>query len=366
MVGNKIPSSLQKQTETNYYKHKSARTFASLFSCTIMAVIHFLNVKQGDCSCIQYNSGRVSVIDVFNASKPLTTESLRDTIEFSAKSVRGNFNQKEHPVNPIEYLQQHKIQQVFRFILTHPDMDHMGGIKDFFETFYPTNLWDTDNTKEMGSFTGSPYSEEDWQFYKDMRSGAYDKTKRLTLFAGAKGQFYNTNENGNSGGDGLYILAPTPDLVEEANRIGDFNDCSYVILYRSGSRRIIFGGDSHDKTWDYILSNYESHVKDVDLLIAPHHGRDSGRSFDFLDTVRPKITFFGNANSVHLAYSAWNNRKLPFITNNQGNCLLADINSDTMSIYATYENFARKFTEKCNYQTYYENKLQAWFLGQLP
>lgn len=328
-----------------------------------MAVIHFLNVKQGDCSCIQHNNGHISVIDVFNASKPSIEEGISDGIEFAEKRVKGNFNQKEHPVNPIEYLQQHNIQQVFRFILTHPDMDHLGGIKDFFETFHPTNFWDTDNTKEVDSFTKSPYSKADWDFYKDLRNGKYEQTKRLTLFAGAKGQYFNINEDKTLGGDGLYILAPTPELVAEANRTDDFNDCSYVILYRSGSRRIIFGGDSHDKTWNHILNNYESDVKDVDLLIAPHHGRDSGRSYDFLDIVRPKLTFFGNANSEHLAYSAWSNRKLPFITNNQGNCLLADINSDTMSIYATYENFARKFTEHKDYQTFYDDKLQAWFLG---
>ena len=32
-----------------------------------MATIHFLNVKQGDCSVISHNSGRVTVIDVCNA-----------------------------------------------------------------------------------------------------------------------------------------------------------------------------------------------------------------------------------------------------------------------------------------------------------
>jgi hypothetical protein len=45
-------------------------------------------------------------------------------------------------------------------------------------------------------------------------------------------------------------------------------------------------------------------VTNVDLLIEPHHGRKSGRSYDFLDTLKPKVTIFGNANSEHLAYGA--------------------------------------------------------------
>jgi len=35
-------------------------------------------------------------------------------------------------------------------------------------------------------------------------------------------------------------------------------------------------------------------------MIAPHHGRDSDRSYDFLDTVNPQLTLFGCAPSVDL------------------------------------------------------------------
>ena len=76
-------------------------------------------------------------------------------------SVRGNFGQKHHPVNPIEYMGQHNIDGIMRFILTHPDMDHMDGIKPMVDTYGPLNFWDTDNTKEMDSseWGSSPYPE---------------------------------------------------------------------------------------------------------------------------------------------------------------------------------------------------------------
>ena len=45
-------------------------------------------------------------------------------------------------------------------------------------------------------------------------------------------------------------------------------------VYEDGSR-IVFGGDSHDASWDHILENHEADVTNVDLLIAPHHGRCS-------------------------------------------------------------------------------------------
>ncbi len=328
-----------------------------------MSTIHFLNVKQGDCTWIKHNSTRITVIDVNNAEKIKTKEKLIEISEMVYyKAIKGNFHQKDYPVNPIEYLTNFGVSNIFRFILTHPDMDHMGGIKEFFDSFNVTNFWDTDNNKEMGSFVGSPYSEDDWKFYKNLRSGATDITKRCTYYAGSKAIYFNKDENGQSGGDGLYILSPTEDLVIEANNKGNYNDCSYVILYRTGNgKKIIFGGDSDNKTWEHILSNYKEDVSNIDILFAPHHGRDSERSYEFLDILKPKMTYFGNAKSEHLAYNAWNKRGLHKITNNQANCIITDIVRNTINIYATYENFAKSY----NKNTYYDNNFKAWFLCQI-
>jgi competence protein ComEC len=324
-----------------------------------MSTVHFLNVKNGDCSWIQHNSGHITVIDVNNAKieKPITESHY----ELAKSSIRGNFNQKNYPVNPINYMKAFGVSTIMRFILTHPDMDHMGGIKDFFSSFDVLNFWDTDNTKEIEKFEG-PYNEEDWLFYKKLRSGAVEGIKRLTLYAGSRGKYYNQSDDGSEGGDGLYIIAPTEELVQQANNCGDFNDCSYVILYLTGNhKKILFAGDSHDKTWEYILDNHKNAVENVDILIAPHHGRKSGRSFEFLDVVKPKITFFGNAESEHLAYDAWRYRGLEYITNNQANCIVADINNNDIDIYVTYENFARTY----NPLTYYSESHRAWYLKRL-
>ena len=130
-----------------------------------------------------------------------------------------------------------------------------------------------------------------------------------------------------------------------------------MLLYRTNDHRIIFGGDSHDNTWEYILNEHAPDVQDIDLLIAPHHGRSSGRSYEFLDVLRPKLTFFGNARSEHLAYGAWNYRHLPFITNNQANCMVVDAGQCPMDLYVTNKSFA----EKVNPSTYYSDVFQAWY-----
>lgn len=330
-----------------------------------MPAIHYLNVKQGDCSVIEHVSGHVTVIDVCNAKQETVKEALAsEALTKAAETgILGNFNQKRYPVNPISYVKSRGISSVFRFVLTNPDMDHMDGIKDFWDEFSPANFWDTDNNCEKEFEEGAPYNEEDWEFYKWLRdSDPRTDPKRLTLFSGSEGEYYNVGADGSRGGDGLYVLAPTSALVAEANECGDHNDCSYVILYRTQGFRIVFGGDSHDKTWEHILKTHEADLTGIDLLIAPHHGRDSDRSYEFLDVLRPRLTFFGNANSEHLAYGAWNGRNLRFITNNQAGCMIVDIDRRRMALYVTHKPFA----EKLNPATWYSERLKGYYGETIP
>lgn len=319
-----------------------------------MGVIHFLNVKEGDCTLIQHPSNHNTVIDVSNA-----TNVEMEIIEESFAHKGGNHRQKENPVNPIEYFNNLGIDSIFRFVLTHPDMDHMDGIKALFDSFKVYNFWDTENEKVIDENTGwGKYNKDDWDFYQDIRGNKTSPTV-LHLYANSKGQFYNLNEDGSSGADGLYILAPTADLVAEANKSEDYNDCSYVILYKTSNKKIIFAGDSACKTWDYILENHETDVTDVDILLAPHHGRSTGGNDDYLDVLKPKLTLFGNAKSDYLDYASWNNRGLDFITNNQADCIILDTSGiNGIDVYVTYETFAKKI----NPDTDNNNIYKAWYI----
>jgi len=135
-----------------------------------MGIFHFLNVIDGACSIIQHPSGHTTVVDVCNASVESIAERLVKEALVKAlvdkEKAGGNYAQKRNPVNPIEYLRGLGVASIFRFILTHPDMDHMDGIYALFEQFAPVNFWDTNNAKEIEFGEGAPYREEDWLFYK--------------------------------------------------------------------------------------------------------------------------------------------------------------------------------------------------------
>jgi len=307
-----------------------------------MPSVHLLNVSPGDCSIIRQASGRTTVIDICDGNieeeDPLTKAMM--AAAFGLRP-RGNFRMSESPTNPIRYAKSLGIESIFRFILTHPDMDHMDGLDALANEFRIYNFWDTGTRRDEPEFgEGSPYREEDWDRYVEMRDGNEEGVSSAIRQAGLRFAFANKKENSQAGGDGLYILAPDAQLANEASDGGDINDGSYVILYRSVGGRILLPGDAHDNTWNYVLTKYATDVANCSFMLAPHHGRDSNRSYDFLDHIRPKVTLIGCAPSEHIDYNQWSRRDLEFITSNQTGNVVLEIFDGQIDVYIENEAFA--------------------------
>ena len=308
-----------------------------------MPKVHFLNVNEGDCIILEHVSGRVTVFDISAGNIARTQGTLIEALAKHAMApARGNFRMCDYPTNPLDYLVKLGHQEIWRFILSHPDMDHLDGFDALLEEFSVLNFWDSGAKKKKPDFSNyGRYREEDWNRYAQVIVGTDPRTKSIKVQAGDSFKYANKDNTAEDIGDALYILAPDQGLINDGNKSQDFNDASYVVLYRSAIGKVLLAGDAHDATWDYIKRHHEADVSDVALLIAPHHGRKSGRSYDFLDYVRPRLTLFGCAPSEHLAYDAWNYRKLPHITNNQCGCIVAE-GHDQMDIYVENDTFAAK------------------------
>lgn len=314
--------------------------------------IHFLNVKQGDAFLIERASDRLTMIDICCGN--LSSEALAEAkvAMLRAEKPLGNYQMCKKPTNPIDYLTSKGFSEIWRFILTHPDMDHMDGIKALFKKKTVQHFWDCGIRRDKPDFEeGSPYLEADWDFYEDLINGRVQGTKVISPRAGDTGKYWNKDDDeGNGDGDYISIVSPNEELIQSANDDGDINDASYVIVYRSSAGRIIFSGDSNDKTWEYILDNHKSLVTNTAVLFAPHHGRKSDRDYSFLDVVKPRVSFFGCAPSDHLAYSAWRNRNLLYFTNNQcGNVHLYPA-GDTVKTFIENSSYANDYTKNNTYQ----------------
>ncbi len=327
-----------------------------------MSKVHLLNVNKGDCTIFEHASGRTTMIDISAGNIGKEQELLKSLSELlEITKPKGNFNMCNSPTNPIDYLKNTlSFDKLFRFILTHPDMDHLDGFNKLADCVSINNFWDSGARKDKPDFNGSPFKEEDWDRYEKYRDCEEDYVTIISPIAGSRFFYANKNEDGTNGGDGLYILAPSKHLIDEANNSEDFNDCSYVILYKSSGGDIIVAGDAHDKTWDFILDNYEDDIKNCKFLLAPHHGRKSNRNYNFLDIMQPELTLFGCASSEHLSYSAWNNRKLDYLTQNQcGNMVLESTNSN-LNVFIENEKFAKKICDNS-----YRNDIDYYYIRTL-
>ena len=321
--------------------------------------IHFLNVKQGDCFFLERPSGRLTLIDICGGNIPIEDISEAKVAVSRSEKLLGNYAMCSKPTNPIRYLESKGLKNIWRFILTHPDMDHMDGIKQLFDTKTVEHFWDCGIRRDKPDFaTGSPYLEDDWNFYEDLISGKVDGTKTISPRAGDKGKFWNADDGNKKGyGDYISIVSPNESIVTSANDSGDINDASYVIVYRSSAGRIIFSGDSNDKTWEYILENHRDLVSEAAVLFAPHHGRKSDRDYSFLDVVKPRVSFFGCAPSGHLAYSSWQYRDLLYFTNNQCGNVHIYPEGEQVEVFIENDTYAHNYTSGDTYQ-----KDGYWFL----
>jgi beta-lactamase superfamily II metal-dependent hydrolase len=127
----------------------------------------------------------------------------------------------------------------------------------------------------------------EWDEYQRLRAGQGCKVLHLTR--GAKGIYYNQNAEAVSGGNGLYVLSPTPELLQDYDKDGKRNELSYVIKYCCANRTVIFGGDAEQAAWQSIYDAYGNGLK-CDVLKASHHGRDSGYHQEAVKAMSPTYT----------------------------------------------------------------------------
>ena len=265
---------------------------------------HFLNVGRGDCTIIEFPSGRVAVVDIYNLKaldEDTSLELLAENIEHikkvaelagtSMKSAAVAFLKKasEQLTDPLEYYDTYigEYKDIFRFIITHPDMDHMTGlyrlheqepVKDiwnFWHTGYEDfNLADTDWSDSYG------YDERDWETYKELRTST-NLPKALKKQRGSTGEFWTE--------DGIEIWAPTPELEKLAIEKDKPNIISMVLKISYQDRSIMLGGDAtSEETWPTIWPY--TPMSNIDILKASHHGRKSGYYQKAVEEMAPKLT----------------------------------------------------------------------------
>lgn len=261
--------------------------------------LHFLNVGHGDCTIVEFPSGRLMMVDI-NNSKALDEESENelinhfrlDSLSYRLQKLTGSdpFVEKGYDIkltDPIDYYKSNwGSRALFRFVCTHPDMDHISGLHRLYkqEQIDILNFWDSEHnfSKSDEEFENqNKYDKNDWHAYQEIRQSE-NMPKVLWLERHVENQFYAD--------DGIYLLAPTKELKKLAHKKDDPNHLSYVLMVKYGKSKIILGGDATVDVWQDIYDEFGEDFLNSSVLQASHHGRESGFHEDAVKAISPIIT----------------------------------------------------------------------------
>lgn len=272
-----------------------------------MLRIHFINVGHGDCCLIEFpHTGRNYMVDInmTDAMAEGRDAEIPEGFGFSPADIpelihaykTGFYNATENihrhdPLrhllprqNPIEYLKKRKIQSIFRFISTHPHMDHLAGLAGLLESVRVANFWVLPNKfVPVGYEALSELRKNDWHLYAAIRDCKHERFNGMRIESPTEGTDLPFLDE-----DGITILAPSNDLLTRAAAESDENHMSCVLLVQHGQCRILLGADALNPTWNYLVDKYDDALKNVTILKAPHHGLVCGSHTAALSLMSPR------------------------------------------------------------------------------
>lgn len=227
-----------------------------------------------------------------------------------------------------------------RFISTHPDEDHIKGIKLLNEKIGITNFYCVDNKIKTED-------SADFKKYYELRDNSDLKLKK-----DMKNSWLNQTHKGREGSN-IFILWPDIDNKYYKEELGKLenneknsaNNISPIIKYSEEEGiTVLWFGDMENDFLEKIVAEVE--LPKSDIIFAPHHGRDTGKIPKYiLDKIDPKLIVIGEANPKYLNYYKGFNT----ITQNKAKNIVIKSRIGKVDIYTTNEienNFLKNEKEK--------------------
>lgn len=237
-----------------------------------MSTIKSFSVGEGDTYYINHDSDNFTIIDCF------LDDETKDRVLNEIASLSGK-------------------KGITRFISTHPDEDHIQGISALDKRINILNFYCVKNAATKSE------ESDDFKKYCSLR----DSDKSFYIFKGCSRRWMNQG-NDERKTSGLEILWPDQenDYFKEALKKADDgespNNISPIIKYslQDGATALWMGDLESDFM---VLIENDLDLPKIDILFAPHHGRDTGKVPEtLLNKMQPKLIVIGEAPSLHLNY----------------------------------------------------------------
>ncbi len=266
-----------------------------------MSTIKTYSVGDGDMFYIKHGSDNFTIIDC------CLDEDTEDAILDDISSLS-------------------KKKGITRFISTHPDEDHIKGLIALDKKIGILNFYCVENEATK------PEKSDDFAKYCELR----DSDKAFYIYVGCKRRWMNqSNEERMT--SGINILWPNTanehfkNALKAAAEGKSPNNISAIIKYSlEDGATVLWMGDLETAFMESI--NDDVDLPPVDILFAPHHGRESGRIPEsMLKRMNPKIIIIGEAQSEHLNYYQGYNT----ITQNSAGDIVFECREDKVHIFTS-------------------------------
>ena len=290
-----------------------------------MSIVHSYSVGIGDMFSIRHDSDNCTIIDC----------SISDV-------------DKDWLLGMID--KQRVGKTITRFISTHPDEDHLMGLATLDEHIKIINFYTVENKAAKENET------TDFNRYKQLRDG-----EKASYLEKDCTRLWLNQSNYGLGQSGIDIHWPITsneyfqEALKNAAKGESPNNISPIITYSlQDGVNMAWLGDLETN----FMENIEGEIlwPSVDILFAPHHGRESGKiPNSILRTMDPKIIIIGEAPSNNLNYYGNYNT----ITQNTAGNICFNCDTNWVHIYVSSSNYSVNFLE------YLREYTDDYYIGSL-
>lgn len=216
---------------------------------TNLLEVNFINVSQGDSTLIATPDKQTILIDCGQAYQ----RKIGDKIV--------NYNAAEKYILP--YLRHKGIKTIDKLILTHPDLDHIGGCETILDNFNIKEIWDSGQT-------------DDSQAYSQLLIKILEKNIPIKV----------VNYNDSYEEKNLKLKVINRIDVSDTELKSYNNNYAVALRLDYGKNSFLFMSDLEKEAEEQLLNSYEDINSEV--LKVGHHGSNTSTTDEFMLSVRPQ------------------------------------------------------------------------------
>ena len=189
--------------------------------------------------------------------------------------------------SPLAHLWQSGIRKLDHVTITHPHMDHIDDILNF-DAMAPTALWTPRHLTENDIRSGNPKPSQETE-------AKIRKYLEITgRYTGSLALQDDVTKPENNGGVSVKTFIPSQAST------GNLNNHSVVTVLEYSGVKILIPGDNEPPAWDELLNrpDFVTAIAGTHVLVASHHGRDSGFHIPLFNHFHPLITLISDGRVV--------------------------------------------------------------------